>query len=135
MAKRFYYALAMLVILSACGNSNDNVAGSFAHERTWERKNGNGAIIGNTLVRDTLIITAKGNGYEVVNKVWHTNSFDSTGWQERAHSNAMRTHIATYDKKDRSLNAEMSMYPPLHFDEGYGTLSTGDKKLQWKRVK
>lgn len=136
MAKRFHYALIALVALSACGtNSNDNVSGAYAQERTWERKNDNGKIIGNTLVRDTLILTRKEKGYQVVNKVWHNNSFDTEGWQERAHSNAMHTHIATYDEIDRSLNTEMSLYPPLYFDEGHSTLRTEDKTLQWKRVK
>ena len=138
--------ISMLVIgfavtLSACNSEPvEKITGAYARENTVEIKNPETMQVkGKAIFRDTIFITVVKDGYQLSNRVWRENDYDTVGWKEQTpgNGNALRTYTATYNSKDQSLRSVITdAYKPLILDFRYGFLyfDTNRHKI-WNKVR
>lgn len=131
--KHFAGLLVGISICWACGNPReteskaDSISGTYVREFSREILNQvSGSKIGIRTVRDTLYLTANGDGYTVKNSKWSMNDYDDEGWRNLEHGEGgpMPSYSAKYDESSRTLNSESA--PDLVI-AGNGRLSIGGK--------
>lgn len=116
----------LAILLFGCSNrpsgQNVQIDGVYVSERDGEQRGMNsGKVLGKYFIKDTLIISKKEDGYQIENHLWRKYDFDDLGWQ-RIYHEAIKTYTASFDKTDNTLNAPMSLYPPMILDIEKGIL-------------
>lgn len=137
--------LAFGLLAFACSTnqestSTDSIAGLYAREYSFKVVNAeSGAEVGMRTVRDTIFVRTVGNEYEVSNRKWRKNDYDTEGWQSMEHSDdrPMSTYRATYIDQNGSLTTQQSsMAPTLYFDASKQSISkSADHSQLYLRVK
>lgn len=128
------------LICYACGTkesvSEDLVSGTYVREYSREILNQtSGNKLGMRTVRDTLYISAQGEGYQVKNVKWSMNDYDSDGWQNMMHSDTrpLAAFSAIYNAETRTLK-NGSSGPDLLIAED-GTLSVrGKSEIAYSKI-
>lgn len=126
-------ALTGLVFYSCNNALPDQIAGTYANEYSWQRKNLNDeSFIETVTLRDTFIITRKSEGYGIENHVWRMENYADTLFHK---DRGMPTMVMTYDKTDQSLNPELSgLFSPLYLNVKEGLLFKEKGGREWKKI-
>lgn len=81
--------------------SVDKISGVYVREYSFKVINPESAAeIGTRSIRDSIFILPVENGYQVSNRKWKKNDYDTEGWQSMEHSDdrPIATHFSTYDR-------------------------------------
>ncbi|SKC85015.1 hypothetical protein [Ohtaekwangia koreensis] len=90
-----------------------------------------GKKLGTGIIRDTIFISAKQDGYEVRNNKWRRNHYDTRGWQDLEHeeNHPMPTYMVSFDPTDGSLIPVMSgIFLPIKLNLKEHWLQKGKNK-------
>jgi len=114
--------------------SSYGISGVYATEYSFKVVNlETGAEIGTRTIRDTIFVRAVQDGYEISNRKWRKNDYDTEGWQNMMHSEdrPMPTYLAIYVGKDGRLNPqETGLAPILYADPSKQIISKGLNESQ-----
>jgi hypothetical protein len=79
-----------------------------------------GVVIGSRTVKDTLFILETNGEYEISNRKWMFNDYDSSGWVTRmpGESESMPNYLTEFNRETSWLEPiEKGKHPPLFFEE------------------
>jgi len=132
MTQRLFFIVVAGLEMSSCNSREknsakaDEIVGAYAREYSFKVVNTeNGKEIGMSIIRDTIFVRPKSDGYEVSNDRWRLNQYDNEGWKNMEHSEdrPMVTHAVTFDPVDNSLNSQL--FVPLYLSLKEGKLRKG----------
>lgn len=117
---------------------SDIVSGTYVHTYTAEViEPATGEVMGTRTVRDTLFISESGGKFEVSNRRWLFNDYDTAGWvtPESKADQAMPTYFVEYDRATKKLTPSPAekKYPSLYVD-GEKIYWGDEKALEYNRV-
>lgn len=127
----------LLVWSCVVTESSDKISGVYTREFSFEVVNPEpGTRLGVRTIRDSIFIEVLGDAYEVSNRKWRKNDFDSDGWQSMDHSEdrPMATFRGRFNKGTMSLISESEPYRHLEFSEDKVFLGR-DKAVSYQKLK
>ena len=134
--RRLILSLSVLIILfQACAKKEvgqEQIVGRYVKEVEFEVQHPfTDRKLGRGMIRDTIFIFPKQNGYEIVNNKWRKNNYDTLGWQnlQLEDNRPMPTYRATFDPTYTTLNPELSgLFLSLKLDLVSNRLRKGKSK-------
>lgn len=135
MARQIFLSIVLIILFQACSKkevTKEQIVGRYVKEVEFEVQHPfTDRKLGRGMIRDTIFILPKQNGYEIVNNKWRKNDYDTLGWQNLQHedNHPMPTYRATFDPTDSTLNPELSgLFLSLKLDLVNNRLRKGKSK-------
>ncbi|HPH47840.1 MAG TPA: hypothetical protein PLJ60_21190 [Chryseolinea sp.] len=135
MTRLILSSIILIILFQACSQKEvrqEQIIGRYVKEVEFEVQHPfTDRKLGRGMIRDTIFILPKQNGYEIVNNKWRKNEYDTLGWQNLQHedNHPMPTYRATFDPTDTTLNPELSgLFLSLKIDLVNNRLRKGKSK-------
>lgn len=125
MASRFRFVILFCIGTMSCrtedkSSKEEQLPGVYLNTYSADVINPQtGVVIGSRTVKDSIFILESDGKYEISNRKWMYNDYDSNGWVTSmpGENESMQTYIAGYNDETGWLEpVEDSKKPPLFFE-------------------